>query len=283
MIYGGISDCDMEKGQLRCDANISIRPVGAGGARHQGRAEEPQLHLLRARRHRPRDQAPDRRRAAGGTIVQETRDYDGQTGASQSLRSKEMAHDYRYFPDPDLMPVQVDEAWKARAPRRMPRAALRQAAAVSRRSTRFPTRSPRCSCRTAELSDYFEEAAQALRETAGGRQLDRQRPAARARRGQGSPWRSPRCAPRTSRRWCSWSRRRDPEQRREGGFRRHVPDGRDARGHRGEEGPRRPQTNPGELERWCREAIAANPKSLADFKGGKADRSAIDEVLPALA
>jgi aspartyl-tRNA(Asn)/glutamyl-tRNA(Gln) amidotransferase subunit B len=45
--------------------------------------------------------------------VQETRDYDGQTGASQSLRSKEMAHDYRYFPDPDLMPVKVDDGWKA--------------------------------------------------------------------------------------------------------------------------------------------------------------------------
>src|SRR5690606_39158190 len=50
----------------------------------------------------------------GGTIVQETRDYDGMTGASQSLRTKEMAHDYRYFPDPDLMPVRVDAAWKQR-------------------------------------------------------------------------------------------------------------------------------------------------------------------------
>src|SRR5262249_49336119 len=50
----------------------------------------------------------------GGTIVQETRDYDGMTGTSQSLRSKEEAHDYRYFPDPDLMPVKVDDAWKKR-------------------------------------------------------------------------------------------------------------------------------------------------------------------------
>jgi aspartyl-tRNA(Asn)/glutamyl-tRNA(Gln) amidotransferase subunit B len=50
----------------------------------------------------------------GGRVVQETRDYDGQTGASQSLRSKEQAHDYRYFPDPDLMPVQVDAAWRNR-------------------------------------------------------------------------------------------------------------------------------------------------------------------------
>ena len=45
-------------------------------------------------------------------LVQETRDFDGQTGTSQSLRSKEMAHDYRYFPDPDLMPVKVNDAWK---------------------------------------------------------------------------------------------------------------------------------------------------------------------------
>ena len=50
----------------------------------------------------------------GGTIVQETRDYDGIAGTSQSLRTKEDAHDYRYFPDPDLMPVRVDQAWKDR-------------------------------------------------------------------------------------------------------------------------------------------------------------------------
>ena len=51
---------------------------------------------------------------SGGTIVQETRDYDGEAGTSQSLRSKEMAHDYRYFPDPDLMPVREDYSWKNR-------------------------------------------------------------------------------------------------------------------------------------------------------------------------
>jgi aspartyl-tRNA(Asn)/glutamyl-tRNA(Gln) amidotransferase subunit B len=58
--------------------------------------------------------------AAGGTIAQETRDYDGVKGVSQSLRSKEMAHDYRYFPDPDLMPVRVDEAWRERLRAELP-------------------------------------------------------------------------------------------------------------------------------------------------------------------
>lgn len=114
MVQGGISDCDMEKGQLRCDANISIRPVGE---RKLGtKVELKNLNSIAFVRdgigHEIRRQIAVLER--GGTIVQETRDYDGQTGASQSLRSKEMAHDYRYFPDPDLMPVKVDEAWKAR-------------------------------------------------------------------------------------------------------------------------------------------------------------------------
>ena len=113
LVAAGISDCDMEKGQMRCDANISIRPVGTEplGTKvelknlnsisfvRDGIAHEIQRQIAVV--------------LGGGTIRQETRDYDGQTGTSQSLRSKEMAHDYRYFPDPDLMPVKVDETWKA--------------------------------------------------------------------------------------------------------------------------------------------------------------------------
>jgi aspartyl-tRNA(Asn)/glutamyl-tRNA(Gln) amidotransferase subunit B len=114
MIYGNISDCDMEKGQLRCDANISIRPVGQ--TELGTKIELKNLNSISFVRdgiaHEIARQVSVLER--GGVLVQETRDYDGQTGLSQSLRSKEMAHDYRYFPDPDLMPVKVDEAWKAR-------------------------------------------------------------------------------------------------------------------------------------------------------------------------
>jgi aspartyl-tRNA(Asn)/glutamyl-tRNA(Gln) amidotransferase subunit B len=114
MIYGGISDCDMEKGQLRCDANISIRPVGE--TKLGTKVELKNLNSISYVRDGIAHEI--KRQIAvvesGGTIVQETRDYDGMTGTSQSLRSKEMAHDYRYFPDPDLMPVKVDDAWKAR-------------------------------------------------------------------------------------------------------------------------------------------------------------------------
>ena len=112
MIYGGISDCDMEKGQLRCDANISIRPVGE--TKLGTKVELKNLNSISFVRdgiaHEIKRQLAVV--TAGGKPIQETRDYDGQTGTSQSLRSKEMAHDYRYFPDPDLMPVHVDTAWK---------------------------------------------------------------------------------------------------------------------------------------------------------------------------
>jgi aspartyl-tRNA(Asn)/glutamyl-tRNA(Gln) amidotransferase subunit B len=112
MIYGGISDCDMEKGQLRCDANISIRPVGE--TKLGTKVELKNLNSISFVRdgiaHEIKRQIALLER--GGKIVQETRDYDGMTGTSQSLRTKEEAHDYRYFPDPDLMPVVVDDAWK---------------------------------------------------------------------------------------------------------------------------------------------------------------------------
>lgn len=120
MIYGGISDCDMEKGQLRCDANISIRPVG-----EKKLGTKVELKNLNSISYVRDGIAHEIKRqlavvAAGGKLVQETRDYDGVAGTSQSLRSKEMAHDYRYFPDPDLMPVHVDEAWKVELRRACP-------------------------------------------------------------------------------------------------------------------------------------------------------------------
>ena len=120
IVYAGISDCDMEKGQLRCDANISIRPVGE--TRLGTKVELKNLNSISFVRdgiaHEIARQIAVVK--AGGVIVQETRDYDGLTGTSQSLRSKEMAHDYRYFPDPDLMPVQVDAEWKSRLAAELP-------------------------------------------------------------------------------------------------------------------------------------------------------------------
>ena len=120
IVYAGISDCDMEKGQLRCDANISIRPVGQ--TELGTKVELKNLNSIAFVRDGIAHEIARQTAVvkAGGIIVQETRDYDGLTGTSQSLRTKEMAHDYRYFPDPDLMPVKVDAEWQARLAAELP-------------------------------------------------------------------------------------------------------------------------------------------------------------------
>jgi aspartyl-tRNA(Asn)/glutamyl-tRNA(Gln) amidotransferase subunit B len=112
MVQGGVSDCDMEKGQMRCDANVSIRPAGstALGTKVEMKNLNSISYVRDGIAHEIKRQTALVQ--SGGRVVQETRDYDGLTGASQSLRSKEDAHDYRFFPDPDLMPVRVSDEWK---------------------------------------------------------------------------------------------------------------------------------------------------------------------------
>ncbi|MDR0352313.1 MAG: Asp-tRNA(Asn)/Glu-tRNA(Gln) amidotransferase subunit GatB, partial [Opitutaceae bacterium] len=112
MQQGGVSDCDMEKGQMRCDVNVSIRPAGATalGTKVEMKNLNSIAYVRDAIAHEIRRQTTLVQ--SGGQVAQETRDYDGLTGASQSLRSKEDAHDYRFFPDPDLMPVRVDAPWR---------------------------------------------------------------------------------------------------------------------------------------------------------------------------
>ncbi|MBI5771321.1 MAG: Asp-tRNA(Asn)/Glu-tRNA(Gln) amidotransferase subunit GatB [Verrucomicrobia bacterium] len=158
MIYGGISDCDMEKGQLRCDANISIRPVGE--TKLGVKVELKNLNSISFVRdgiaHEIKRQIAVLER--GGIIVQETRDYDGMTGTSQSLRSKEMAHDYRYFPDPDLMPVKVDDAWKQRLAAECPELPFdKQRRFIADYQLPYTLTSVLVWDRA--LADYFEEAA----------------------------------------------------------------------------------------------------------------------------
>jgi len=159
MIYGGISDCDMEKGQLRCDANVSIRPAGATAL--GTKVELKNLNSISFVRDGIAHEIQRQRAVvqAGGVIVQETRDYDGQTGRSQSLRSKEQAHDYRYFPDPDLMPVRVDEAWKARLRAACPELPFaKQRRFLEQYGIPYTITSVLIPDR--ELSDYFEKVAQ---------------------------------------------------------------------------------------------------------------------------
>ncbi len=112
--YSGVSDCNMHQGRLRFEANISVRREGDRKARHEGRGQEPQLDEDRAQVHRGRDAAADRELETGGRIVQETRLWDEAASVTRAMRSKEVANDYRYFPDPDLVAVEIDEAWLER-------------------------------------------------------------------------------------------------------------------------------------------------------------------------
>ena len=105
----GVNDGNMEEGSLRCDANVSVRRAGDDGLRREDRDQEPELLPPRAARARVRDRPADRAAARpAATVEQETRLWDPATGRTQSMRSKEEAHDYRYFPEPDLPPLHVD-------------------------------------------------------------------------------------------------------------------------------------------------------------------------------
>ena len=109
----GVTDGKMEEGSLRCDANVSVRPAGetALGVKVEVKNLNSFRFLHRAIEHELVRQTALLR--AGGHVVQETRLWDQETGQTRSMRSKEEAHDYRYFPDPDLPPVEVSEAWIA--------------------------------------------------------------------------------------------------------------------------------------------------------------------------
>ncbi|RJP65540.1 MAG: Asp-tRNA(Asn)/Glu-tRNA(Gln) amidotransferase subunit GatB [Candidatus Abyssobacteria bacterium SURF_17] len=109
--YLEVSDCNMEEGSLRCDANISIRPKGATtlGVKTEVKNMNSFKAVQKALEYEVARQ--EKVLAEGGIIVQETRLWDADRGVTRSMRSKEEAHDYRYFPEPDLIPLIVDDTW----------------------------------------------------------------------------------------------------------------------------------------------------------------------------
>jgi aspartyl-tRNA(Asn)/glutamyl-tRNA(Gln) amidotransferase subunit B len=109
--YIGVCDGNMEQGSLRCDANVSVRPEG-----QEELGTRTELKNLNSFRFVERAIEYEIKRQTkviedGGSVVQETRLWDADAGVTLSMRSKEEAHDYRYFPDPDLVPLTVDEDW----------------------------------------------------------------------------------------------------------------------------------------------------------------------------
>lgn len=120
LVYLEICDGNMEEGSFRCDANVSIRPKGAEkfGTRTELKNMNSFRNVQRALEYEIKRQQYVIE--GGGEVVQETRLWDDSAGVSNSMRSKEEAHDYRYFPDPDLVPVIIDEAWIEEIRRTLP-------------------------------------------------------------------------------------------------------------------------------------------------------------------
>ncbi len=106
-----VSDCSMEEGSIRCDANISVKPKGSD--KLGVRTEIKNLNSFRFVQKALEYEVSRHRKAiiSGKKIVQQTRHYDDKTQSTKALRTKEEAHDYRYFPDPDLVPVKIDKNW----------------------------------------------------------------------------------------------------------------------------------------------------------------------------
>ena len=120
LITGGVSDCDMEKGQLRCDCNVSVRPVGQ--AKFGEKVEIKNMNSISGVKRALEYEIPRQIAALGRgeKIFQETRRWDDEAGKTSVMRTKEYAHDYRYFPEPDLMPVTVSDALLAEIQQLLP-------------------------------------------------------------------------------------------------------------------------------------------------------------------
>src|ERR1700761_9069947 len=120
LLYTGVSDCNMEEGSLRCDANVSVRPRGQ--ERFGTKAEVKNVNSFRFIRSALEYEIERQVEVieSGGRVTQETRLWNANEGRTYSMRSKEQAHDYRYFPEPDLPPLLVSGEWRAILAQRMP-------------------------------------------------------------------------------------------------------------------------------------------------------------------
>src|SRR5205809_5282302 len=158
LVYGAASDCDMEKGTVRCDVNVSVRPRGAkelgakieiknmnsfSGVRKALEYEIPrQLEVLKN----------------GGKLVQSTRRWNDVAGVTEEMRTKEHAHDYRYFPEPDLMPFKPTAEWLAEVKKRAVELPLARKQRFMR-DYQLPASDAQTFVWDVSLGNYFERVA----------------------------------------------------------------------------------------------------------------------------
>lgn len=118
--YTGVSDCKMEEGSLRCDANLSIRPIGQEEFGTKSELKNLNSFNFVQKGLEFEEKRQEKVLLSGGEILQETRRYDEKTKETILMRVKEGSDDYRYFPEPDLVPLYIDEEWKARIRKQIP-------------------------------------------------------------------------------------------------------------------------------------------------------------------
>ncbi|SHF32488.1 aspartyl/glutamyl-tRNA(Asn/Gln) amidotransferase subunit B [Desulfofundulus australicus DSM 11792] len=154
--YTGVSDCKMEEGSLRCDANVSVRPKGS---REFGtKTEIKNMNSFKALQ-RALAYEVERQIAVleeGGRIIQETRTWDESKGVTLPMRSKEEAHDYRYFPEPDLVPLIIDRRWVEEIRATLPELPDERRNRYIKRYD-LPAYDATVLTATKEMADYFEE------------------------------------------------------------------------------------------------------------------------------
>jgi aspartyl-tRNA(Asn)/glutamyl-tRNA(Gln) amidotransferase subunit B len=162
LVHGGVSDCDMEKGMVRCDVNVSIRPRGQAGL--GAKIEIKNLNSFSGVRRALEYEIPRQIevRNRGDTLVQSTRRWDDTAGVTEEMRTKEHAHDYRYFPDPDLMPLAPTDEWLATVRRRVVELPLARKRRFMR-EYQLPASDAEVFKNDVPLGDYFEPLARQAR------------------------------------------------------------------------------------------------------------------------
>ncbi|WP_152656692.1 Asp-tRNA(Asn)/Glu-tRNA(Gln) amidotransferase subunit GatB [Oceanobacillus sp. CFH 90083] len=156
--YTGVSDVKMQEGSLRCDANISLRPIGQEEFGTKAELKNLNSFSFVQKGLEFEEKRQEKVLLSGGEILQETRRYDEKTKETILMRVKEGSDDYRYFPEPDLVPLYIDEAWKERIRSEIPelpdarRARYVSELGLSEYDANVLTASK-------QMSDFFEEAA----------------------------------------------------------------------------------------------------------------------------
>jgi aspartyl-tRNA(Asn)/glutamyl-tRNA(Gln) amidotransferase subunit B len=266
MLYTEVSDCNMEEGSLRCDANVSVRRRGT--EKFGTKAEVKNLNSFRYLQ-RALEYEIERQIGvleSGGTIRQETRLWNVAAGRTDPMRSKEFAHDYRYFPEPDLLPVRVSAVWRDEIARSMPELP----AARRKRFVRDHGITPYDAgvlASSRELADYFEEVVRAGavgKSAANWIQVELLRQLKDAGKEINvSPVRPAELA-------ALIARVESGEINAATGkkvFARMFETGKPAAEIIAAEGFAQ-VSDTGEIERWCREVIEKNPENLAKYRAG---------------